>query len=124
MSYSQSLDENFSQNEKLIAIIDEHRNQLNENPNYDDIYNEAKIKIDNEYLLYKERIRINNELDNLFSTYLSDLYTAENYQKLEKIIDDAKNEVDNNSNLEELQNYNLEEVSKLLNRSEEHTSEL
>src|SRR5690625_1167851 len=115
LSYSQSLDENFSQNEKLIAIIDEHRNQLNENPNYDDIYNEAKIKIDNEYLLYKERIRINNELDNLFSTYLSDLYTAENYQKLEKIIDDAKNEVDNNSNLEELQNYNLEEVSKLLN---------
>src|SRR5690554_1454384 len=115
LSYSESLDENFSQNEKLIAIIDEHINQLNENPNYDDIYNEAIIKIDNEYLLYNERIRINNELDELFSTYLSDLYTAENYQKLEKIIDDAKNEVDNNSNLEELKNYNLEEVSKLLN---------
>src|SRR5690554_5654787 len=115
LSYSESLNEIFSQNEKLIAIIDEHINQLNENPNYDDIYNEAIIKIDNEYLLYNERIRINNELDELFSTYLSDLYTAENYQKLEKIIDDAKNEVDNNSNLEELKNYNLEEVSKLLN---------
>ena len=115
LSYSESLNEIFSQNEKLIAIIDEHINQLNENPNYDDIYNEAIIKIDNEYLLYNERIRINNELDELFSTYLSDLYTAENYQKLEKIIDDAKNEVDDSSNLEGLQNYNLEEVSKLLN---------